>query len=299
MKMPVTGCPSAPSRRFRGPRRFLVIAAISAALSTTCAYAQGSEQASQLVAQPVATYADLAHLSELASIVALVEVRDQAVVRPERAPGLQPGHARLYVTARTVALLASRTPIGESLNYLVDMPLDARGRPPKLKKQRFVLFADPVQGRPGSLQLVEQGAQMPATPESEQLARTVVAAFAAPDLPPRITGVRDVMSVAGNLAGEAETQLFLETVTDEPVSLTVVRRPGMEPQWGVSWSEIVDQSARPPEPRTVEWYRLACSLPQQLPAGAYLQDDRESRVRAEADYRYVLQQLGQCERLRT
>lgn len=297
--MPVTGYALARPRRFRGPRPFLAVAVFFAAFPVTCAYAQDREPVAAAAAQPVATYADLAQLSELASIVALVEVRDQAVVRPERAPGLQPGHARLYVTARTAALLASRSPIGESLNYLVDVPLDARGKPPRLKKQRFILFADPVQGRPGSLQLVEQGAQMPATPESEQLARTVVAAFAAQDLPPRITGVRDVMSVAGNLVGESETQLFLETVTGEPVSLTVVRRPGMEPQWGVSWSEIVDQSARAPEPRTVEWYRLACSLPQQLPAGAYLQDDRESRVRAEADYRYVLQQLGPCARLRT
>lgn len=297
--MPVSGCPSARSRRFRGPRRLLTISAIFAALSATCVHAQGRAPVTQVAAQPVATYADVAQLAELASIVALVEVRDQAVVRPERAPGLQPGHARLYVTARTAALLASRSPIGESLNYLVDLPLDAKGKPPKLRKQRFILFADPVQGRPGSLQLVEQGAQMPATPESEQLARTVVAAFAAPGLPPRVTGVGDVMSVAGNLVGESETQLFLDTATGEPVSLTVVRRPGMDPQWGVSWSEIVDQAARPPQPRTIEWYRLACSLPQQLPAGAYLQDDRESRVRAEADYRYILQQLGPCDRLRT
>lgn len=243
--------------------------------------------------------ADFAKYAELATVVALVEVRDQAVVRPERAPGLAPGHARLYVTARTAALLASSAPIGESLNYLVDLPLDPKGKPPKLKKQRFLLFADPVPGRPGALQLVEQGAQVPATTESEQLARTVIAAFAGSDLPPRISGVRDVMSVAGNLVGESETQLFLETATGEPVSLTIVRRPGMDPQWGVSWSEIVDQAARPPEPRTVEWYRLACSLPGQLPAGAYLQEDRESRVRAEADYRFVLEQLGPCERLRT
>lgn len=297
--MPVTRASITQPRRLRGLRQFVATAAFLAVFSGTCAHGQEQVPAQQAVAPPVATYADLATLAELASIVALVEVRDQATVRPERAPGLPAGHARLYVTARTIALLAARSPLGESLDYLVDVPLDARGKPPRLKKQRFIIFADPVPGKPGTLQLVGQGAQLPATAESERFARQVVADFAAPGLPPRITGVRDVMSVAGNLVGESETQLFLETATGEPASVTVVRRPGMEPQWGVSWSEIVDQSARPPQPRTVEWYRLACSLPPQLPAGAYLQDDRESRVRAEADYRFILQQLGPCERSRT
>ena len=292
--MPHIGhAPTRPSRN-RLALGFFIIAAFSA----TCAQAQGPE-VPVAAARPLATFADFADLAERASIIAVVEVRDQTVVKPERAPGLAPGHARLYITADTVALLASPTPLGESLNYLVDMPLDAKGKPPKLKKQRFLLFADPVAGRAGSLQLVDQGAQLPATPETEELARVVIAAFAAPDLPPEITGVRDVMSVAGNLAGESETQLFLDTKTGDPVSLTVLRRPGMAPQWGVSWSEIVDQAAHAPQPQTVEWYRLACSLPRQLPAKAYLQDERQARVQAEADYHFILEQLGPCERLRT
>lgn len=248
--------------------------------------------------QPTVTYADLADLAEAASLVALIEVRDQAVVEPERAPGLAPGHARLYIEARTEALLAGRSALGESLVYLADVPLDSRGRAPKLRKQRFIVYADPVPGRAGALQLVDPSAQLPATPENQQLARTVISAFAAPDAPPRVTGVRDVMSVAGNLAGESETQLFLDTDTGQPVSLTVVRRPGMEPTWGVSWSEIVDQSARPPEPETVAWYRLACSLPGTLPADAFLQQDPAAQRRAEADYRYIVEQLGPCNRTR-
>jgi hypothetical protein len=246
-----------------------------------------------------ATYADLADLAEAASLVALVEVRGQAEVEPERAPGLAPGMVRLYLEARTEALLAGRSALGESLVYLADLPLDAKGRAPKLKKQRFLVFADPVPGRPGSLQLVDPSAQVPATPSTEQLARSVISALAEPGAPPAVTGIRDVMSVPGNLAGESETQLFLDTETGEPVSLTVVRRPGMEPTWGVSWSEIVDQSARPPEPQTVGWYRLACFLPEHLPADAFLQQDPSSQRRVEADYRFIVEQLGGCPRLRT
>jgi hypothetical protein len=126
----------------------------------------------------------------------------------------------------------------------------------------------------------------------------VIAALAAADAPPAVTGIRDVMSVPGNLAGESETQLFLDTATGQPVSLSVIRRPGMDPTWGVSWSEIVDQSARPPEPRTVAWYRLACFLPARLPADAFLQQDAASRRQADADYRFIVEQLGTCQRSR-
>lgn len=280
--------------------------AFAAPLLLACAFGAAhagaqapANQPGQVVAQPDASFADVAALAEEAAVVAVVEVRDQAQVEAERAPGLAPGHARLYVEARTGALLAARSALGESLTYLADVPLDAKGKAPKLRKQRFIVFADTVAGRPGTLQLVEPDALLPATPANEALARKVIAALAAPDAPPPVTGIRDVMSVAGNLAGESETQLFLDTESGTPVSVTVVRRPGMAPEWGVSWSEIVDQAARPPEPETVAWYRLACFLPRQLSSGAFLQDDRAARMRAEVDYDFVLTQLGECARLRT
>ena len=277
----------------------LAVVAASAVPETVQAQRAAPSQTPLPPAPPLATYADFASFAEQAAVIALVEVRDQAVVEPERAPGLEPGEARLYIEARTQALLAGRSALGESLVYLADVPLDSRGRAPKLKKQRFIVFANPVPGRPGTLTLVDPGAHVPATPETEQLARTVIAGLAAPDVPPALTGIRDVMSVAGNLVGESETQLFLETASGQPVSLSVIRRPGMEPQWGVSWSEIVDQAARPPQPETVEWYRLACFLPAQLPRDAFLQDERAARARAEADYAFILEQLGGCPRLRT
>ena len=72
----------------------------------------------------------------------------------------------------------------------------------------------------------------------------------------------------------------------------------MDPTWGVSWSEIVDQAAMPPEPDTLAWYRLACFLPRKLGAEAFLQSDVAGRRRAEADYQFILEQLGPCERTR-
>ena len=152
--------------------------------------------------------------------------------------------------------------------------------------------------RPSELQLIAPDAQISADQATEARLRAVIAELAAPDAPPQVTGVRDVLSVAGNLAGESETQMFVETAAGNPVALTVIRRPGMNPQWGVSWTEIVDQAAQAPARGTLEWYRLACSLPQTLPADAFLQADPAGRRRAEADYEFVLDQLGECERTR-
>ncbi len=245
------------------------------------------------------TYADLVDLAERAPLVVRARIKQQAQVSAERAPGLAPGFARLYIEAETLALLSGDMPIGEALRYLVDVPLDSRGKPPKLRKQEVLLFARPVPNRPREVQLVYPRAQLVATPELETRLRPVLKQLASADRPPVVTGVRDVLSIAGTLTGESETQLFLDTANDGPVSVTVVRRPGMEPRWGVSWTEIVDQAARPPEAGTLAWYRLACALPERLPAEANLARDEKSRARAVEDYALVMASLGPCERNRS
>ncbi len=245
------------------------------------------------------TYADLADLADAANLVLRVKIRKQAEVEAERAPGLAPGYARLYVEADTAALLAGNSPVGESVNYLVDVPRDAKGRAPKLKKQEMILFARAVPGRMGQVQLVGQGAQMNWRPELEGRLRPILAALVAPDVPPVVTGVRDALSVEGNLVGESETQMFLATRDGSPVSITVIRRPGQMPVWGVSFTEIVDQAAVPPQADTLAWYRLACFLPQNLPGEANLSRDTQSRAQAAEDYRYMMTQLGPCPRNRT
>lgn len=259
----------------------------------------GAQQAASTTVSAGPTYADLVDLADPALLVLRAKIRRQAELEPERAPGLAPGHTRLYIEAETQSLLSGTVPIGESLRYLVDLPLDEKGKAPKLKRQEVILFARPVRGRPGELQLVKPGAQLPWTPELETRLRPILAELVAPDAPPRISEIRDALSVAGNLVGESETQLFIETENSGPVSITVVRRPGMEPQWGVSWTEIVDQSARPPQGGTLEWYRLACALPATLPASANLSRDPQSRNRAARDYALVMEQLGPCLRNRS
>ena len=275
---------------------FASLASAGAVLTPATATAQ-APQASPAAVPSGPTYAELVELASAADVVMRVAVEDQATVKAERAPGLQQGMARLYLETATEAVLGAPRQVRESNAFLVDMPLTSRGKAPKLKDMRYLIFADFVDSRPGELQLVRPGAMMVADAELEQRAATVLQQLAdARGIGPLPTGIRDVISIQGNLAGESETQMFVETGTGTPVSLSVIRRPGMAPEWGVSWSEIVDQSASSPQVDTLDWYRLACFLPRELDRGAFLQDDPASRSRAMEDYDFVLNSLGTCAR---
>lgn len=258
----------------------------------------GAQPSSAAASQAVPTYADLADLSDAASLVIRAKVRRQAALKPERAPDVPADMVRLYIEAETISLLSGSVPIGESLTYLVDLPRTAKGKPPKLKKTEVIVFARPVPRSQTQLQLVDPSAQLVWSPQLEGRLRPILSEFVANDAPPRIASVRDALSIAGNLVGESETQLFLETADNSPAAITVTRRPGQAPRWGVSFSELVDQSARPPERGTLAWYRLACSLPARLPPQANLARNADDRARTESDYVFVMQALGPCERNR-
>lgn len=264
------------------------------------AFALFSSSGAAMAAEPLPvqesspTYADLVTLADAAPVVVRVRVAKEAPVPVERAPGLATNHARLYLEAQTLAVLAGKSALPERLVFLADVPLDAKGKTPRMKKRELVLFARPVPSRPGEIQLIAPASHLAWSTELEARLRPVLTSLVAADAPPRVTGIRDVLSSAGNLAGESETQMFLATARGEPAALTVIRRPNAEPRWGVSWSELIDQSARPPQRDTLAWFRLACALPQSLPASANLATDPADRARATQDYRFVLQQLGPC-----
>lgn len=262
------------------------------------------DDASGVTASPVAnaatgtlTYADLANLSEASELVLRAQIRKASRLKPEQALGLAPGMARMLIEARTQTVLSGPA-LGETVRYLADVPLDAKGKVPKLKKQVVLLFARTVPGRAGELRLVDGGAQIPWSGTTEMRTRAILTDLLSPDAPPRIKGVREVLYVPGNLVGEGETQVFLQTQNNAPVSVSVVRRPGMAKSWGVSLSEIVDQAARPPERDTLTWYRLACFLPRTLPPGASLSGSADQIRAAAQDYAFVIEQLGQCDRNR-
>ena len=272
---------------------FAALAAVLAAALAPTGSALAQQSAGVL---PAPTYADLVDLAGESKLVVKAKIRKQSALSPERSPFLRSGYVRLYIEADTEALITGSASIGESLRYLADVPIEANGKPPKLTKQEVLLFALPVAGSPSDLQLVTNEAQFADSPSLEMQLRTILGELVAPDAPPKITGLRDAFSVAGNLAGESETQIFLETDSGAPVSLNVIRRPGMAPEWGVSWTDLVDESARPPKRDTLAWYRLACFLPLTLPEESNLAPPGESKQRAAQDYALVIDQLGTCPR---
>ena len=257
---------------------------------------QGFAQVPATLAGP--TYADLADLADHAPLVAKVDIRDAVRLKPEQAPGLRSGVARVYVKAKTRALLLGET-IGESASYLADVPLDSKGKLPKLKKTLALIFARPVAARPGELQLVSTAGQVAWSQPTEDRVRAILTELIAPGAPPRVTGVREVSFVPGNLIGEGETQIFLATEAGDPVSISVVHRPGEPRVWGVAFGEIVDQAAIPPQRDTLAWYRLACFLPAGLSTATNLSGDDDAQRKAAEDYRYVRGQLGPCPRILT
>lgn len=244
------------------------------------------------------SYADIADLADAAPLVAVAKIRNIIALSPERAGAVPAGHRRLYIEASVENLIRGDGGISPTVSYLYDAPVDMRGKVPKLKKAEVILFARRGE-RPGEVQLVARDAQLPATPAYQAKARAVLSELMVNGAPARIVGLGDAFHVAGTIAGEGETQIFLRTETGAPVSLSILRRPGQAPRWAVALGEIVDEAARPPAPESLLWYRLACTLPPTLPDRSVAALQPQDADAARADYTFVLQSLGRCERSRS
>lgn len=243
-------------------------------------------------------YADLADLVLSAPVNADVTIRSPTAIKGAEAVGVAPGHQRFYVEADIGALLRGAGGLPARVGYLFDAATDARGRAPKLRKMRVLIYARRVPNAPDQLQLVAPDAQLPWTPDTEQRSRAIARDALSPDAPPVITGVGNAFYVPGTLPGEGETQIFLTTAKNRPVSLSVLRHPGEERRWAVALSEIVDEAAAPPARDTLLWYRLACALPESLPEHSTASLSPENAQAAREDYQYVIQKLGPCSRTR-
>jgi len=257
------------------------------------AFSQGMDASDPL------QYADIADLSANAPIIIHITVKEAIKVDPERAPNAPAGTQRFYIIASTNALIRGQGGVGETIRYVVDLPLDARGRAPKIKKNPFIIFARrPSGGGSDNVQLIAQDAQIAWTPDREQRVRSVVRELVDRNAPPAISRIASAFHVPGTVIGEGETQIFLETESGLPISITVLKRDGQRKFWAVSLGEIVDEAARAPVRNSLLWYRLACFLPRQLPARALTSDSPANAQQARADYQMVLGDLGACPRSR-
>lgn len=248
---------------------------------------------------PTPTYADLADLALPAQVVAQVRIANAVRLKPAEAPGLRAGRTRFYVQADVVSLVRGPGQMPARISYLVDLPNLAGNKPAALrKKDERLIFAQTVSGRPSELRLVAPDAQIIAAPADAQRLRALLREASGVGAAPRITGIGKAFHVPGSLPGESETQIFLLTAENRPVSLNILRRPGQRPRWSVALTEIVDESAEAPARETLLWYRLACTLPAALPSQSVADLGASETSAIRADYRLVLDQLGRCSRTR-
>jgi hypothetical protein len=235
-------------------------------------------------------YADLVALTLASPVIVRAVIARADRLTGENAPGVAPGRARLLVRARLAAAILAPSAVPPEIEYLVEVPLDARGKLPKLKGAEVLLFVRPG-GRPGQVVLVSGAAQIAASAAREATVRGVLTEARDATLPV-VTGIAQAFHVPGAIPGEAESQFFVSTAAARPVSLVVLSRPGQAKTLSLALGDVIDDAAATVKPNTLLWYRLACFLPRTLPERA----DRENRAELAADYAFVLASLGPCTR---
>ena len=246
-------------------------------------------------ARVVEGFADLADLTLAAPIVLRATVAKAERLNVKEAPDVPPTQARMLVEAAVQAAIVAPGAVAPSVKYLWQTPLDAKGKPPKLKGAPVLLFLRPVPGREDQVTLIAGQGQIAATPAAEATVRRILTERRDPAAALRVTGIANAFHVPGSVPGEAETQIFLTTAA-EPVSLVVLSRPGQPQSWSFATGDVIDEAARSIPRNTLLWYRLACALPRALPAAAVKELGDSDRAAAAADYRFVLTSLGPCGR---
>lgn len=268
-------------------------------------------QASALLAQPVpaapsafaigagnSSYADVADLVTISPLIVDAQIAKVTKVPPEQAVGVPANVQRLLVEANVLALLRGDGGFAGQARFLLDVPMDAKGKIPKLKKQRYFLLGSKVAGKPGTLKLARPDALIEWSTANDALVRAITKEAVMIDAPQPITGITSAFHNPGTVIGEGETQIFVEAKANQILSLSVFSRPGHAKRWVVSTGEVIDESATAPARGSLLWYRLACGLPRTLDGKLVETAEQDNVARAQADYHYVIESIGPCDRKR-
>ena len=245
-----------------------------------------------------ASYADIADLVVVSPLIIDTTIKNARKVSPEQSVGVPVNLQRMLVEADVMALIRGQGGVIPRVRLILDVPKDAKGKIPKLKKQRLFLLGNTVTGRPGEIRLSRPNALIQWSAANDVLVRSITHEAVQIDAPQRITGISSAFHSAGTVLGEGETQIFLKTEKEQPLSLSILSRPGQEKRWAVSTAEVIDESASAPPKFTLLWYRLACGLPRSLSSDLAEAGTSDDAARAQADYKFVQDSLGPCGRKR-
>ena len=247
---------------------------------------------------PALTFADLADLALPAPVVAHVRIRKADALSAREAPNVPIGYRRFLVQAEILALIRGADGLPQRISYLVDLPQSGTQPARLTRRSEHIVLASPAPGRPAELRLIARDAQLPYSAALAEQLRGLLREAQAAGAAPRVSGVGRAFHVPGSVPGESETQIFLTTADGRPISLTVLRRPREAPRWAVALGEMIDEAARAPDPDSLLWYRLACSLPAAIPSSSLDGASGDEAASIRADYRFVVTSLGPCRRTR-
>lgn len=281
-------------------RRFTIdLALISLFLvAAPQALAQGPAQTAFSVPAEGAVYADIADLVVKSPLILDVQIRKVTRLPASQAVGVPTNIQRSLVEADVQSLIRGEEGFASRARFLLDIPKDAKGKVPKLQKRRYFLFGSRAQGLPGTLRLSRPDALVEWSAANDMTVRAITREAVQLGAPEAISAISSAFHTAGTVIGESETQIFLRTAGGEPISISVLSRPGQEKRWAVSTGDVIDESAIAPARNTLLWYRLACSLPRNLDPKLIESSEKSSVAGAQDDYRFVLESLGACGRTR-
>jgi hypothetical protein len=281
-------------------KRFTMLLAVLVAGSgaTMNAYAQTSAAPAFAVPADAASYADIADLVVTSPLILDAQIRKVTQLPSTQTAGVPANVQRVLVEADVLALVRGTDGFAARARFLLDVPKDTKGKIPKLNKRRYFLLGSKVANRPGEIRLSRPDALVEWSVANDALLRAITREAVQIDAPQAISGVTSAFHSAGTVIGEGETQLFLRTAQGQPISVSILSRPGQAKRWAVSTGDVIDESAVAPVRNTLLWYRLACSLPNRLDPKLVESGDAEDISRAQADYRFVIESLGPCGRTR-
>lgn len=244
------------------------------------------------------SYADIADLVVIAPLIVDATVKKITKIPPEQAVGVPANIQRLLIQADVGALIRGNDGVANQVRFLLDVPKDAKGKIPKLAKKRFFFLGSKAAGLPGTIRLARPDAVIEWSTGNDALLRAITKEAVIIDAPQEIVALTSAFHSPGTVIGEGETQIFVEARANQIYSLSVFSRPGERRRWAVSTGEVIDETATAPARFTLLWYRLACGLPPMLDAKLVETPETDNITKAQADYRFIMESLGPCDRQR-
>ncbi|APG62136.1 hypothetical protein LPB140_04185 [Sphingorhabdus lutea] len=243
-----------------------------------------------------ATYVDLADIILSSPIIIDGIVTKEKKVPASQTPFLDKKLQRKLVELQLNSLIRGKNGMPATVRFVMDVRANAKGKFPKFKKQRIMVFGD-NQGLPmGDLRLLRPDIFFNYDPQLDRMVRNITKEALLLDAPQKITGVQSAYHSSGTIIGTGLTEIFFATEKGQPLAILIDTDAQNGKSWSVSNEEVLGSNRPIVRQNTLLWYRLACELPQSIATDKMGGDDKDIHARIQSDYAFVRAKLGKCER---